>query len=63
LHRVAPKLDLVLLSQPDLHHLGALPLLSGKAASLSAPVYAAAPIAKLGHIFYHDCYTSQWVSP
>lgn len=60
LHRVTPQLDLVLLSQPDLQHLGALPYLVGKG-GLTAPVYAAAPIAKLGCIFYHDCYTSKHV--
>lgn len=56
--RVVPQLDLVLLSQPDLQHLGALPYLVGKKAGLKAPVYAATPIARLGPILYHDYYAS-----
>jgi hypothetical protein len=36
-------------------------VLAGKDAGLTAPVYAAAPVKKLGHIFFHDCLTSQWV--
>lgn len=59
---IAPKLDLVLLSQPDLAHLGALPALLAHDAGVSAPVYAAAPIVKLGQILFHDCFASQWVS-
>lgn len=56
--RVVPQLDLVLLSQPDLQHLGALPYLVGKKVGLKAPVYAATPIARLGPILYHDYYAS-----
>jgi hypothetical protein len=61
-HSITPNLDLVLLSQPDLAHFGALPALLAHESGLSAPVYAAAPIVKLGQILFHDCFASQWVS-
>lgn len=53
--RELPRLDLVLLSQPGTAHVGALPYLVGRA-GLAAPVYAAAPVAKLGSIFMYDSY-------
>lgn len=59
--RVLPAVDLVLLSHPDLYHLGALPYLMCKA-GLKAPVYAAAPAAKLGLMFMYDHYTALHVS-
>jgi len=55
--RVVPDIDLVLLSHPDTWHLGALPYLVGKA-GLQAPVYATAPVAKLGPMFMYDHHTS-----
>lgn len=60
--RVLPQVDVVLLSHPDTNHLGALPYLVRKA-GLKAPVYAAAPVAKLGPMFMYDHYTSLHVSP
>jgi cleavage and polyadenylation specificity factor subunit 2 len=53
--------DLVLLSHPDTLHVGALPYLVAKG-GLKAPVYAAAPVAKLGMMFMYDHHTGLHVS-
>jgi hypothetical protein len=58
---IAPMVDLVLLSQPDLRHSGALPYLRAKA-GLGGPVYATSPVARLGPLFLYDLYTSKHVS-
>eukprot|EP00882_Tetradesmus_deserticola_P025770 GHRQ01028334.1.p4 GENE.GHRQ01028334.1~~GHRQ01028334.1.p4 ORF type:complete len:124 (+),score=33.84 GHRQ01028334.1:433-804(+) len=59
--QVLPQVDLVLLSHPDTQHVGALPYLVAKA-GLKAPVYAAAPVAKLGLMFMYDHHTGLNVS-
>jgi hypothetical protein len=51
----------VLLSQPDVGHVGALPYLMAKA-GLAAPVYATSPIARLGPLAMYDLHTSKHVS-
>ena len=55
LSRVVPKVDAVLLSYPDLPHLGALPVAVGKL-GLSCPVYATVPVYKMGQMFLYDIY-------
>jgi glyoxylase-like metal-dependent hydrolase (beta-lactamase superfamily II) len=52
-----PKVDVVLLSHPDLEHLGALPYLVGKC-GLEAPIYATLPVFKMGQMFMYD----HWLS-
>lgn len=56
--QAAPDVDLVLLSHPDTRHVGALPYLVAKG-GLKAPVYAAAPVAKLGMMFMYDHHASR----
>ncbi len=51
LHQV----DAVLLSHPDVLHLGALPYVVGKL-GLSCPVYATTPVYKMGQMFMYDLY-------
>ena len=46
-------IDCVLISHPDLAHLGALPYATGKL-GLKAPVYATLPICKMGQMFFYD---------
>jgi len=58
LRSVVASIDAVLLSQPDLLHLGALPLLAGKW-GLKAKVYATIPIFKMGQMFLYDAYESK----
>ncbi|KAL6051559.1 cleavage and polyadenylation specificity factor subunit 2 [Balamuthia mandrillaris] len=53
-----PKIDAVLLSHPDLTHLGALPFLVGKW-GLEAPVYATIPVYKMGQMFMYDVYQAK----
>lgn len=53
-----PKIDAVLLSHPDLLHLGALPVLAGKW-GLKAKVYATMPIFKMGQMFLYDAFESK----
>ena len=50
-------IDLVLLSYPDVLHLGALPYLVGKC-SLKCDVYATVPVYKMGQMFMYDLYQS-----
>jgi len=58
LSRVVPKVDAVLLSYPDLPHLGALPVAVGKL-GLSCPVYATVPVYKMGQMFLYDIYQAR----
>jgi len=58
LSRVVHKIDAVLLSFPDLHHLGALPVAVGKL-GLSCPVYATVPVYKMGQMFLYDIYQAR----
>ena len=59
--RVAPTVDAVLLSHPDMMHLGALPY-AMKHLGLSAPVYATEPVFRLGLLTMYDHFLSRWVS-
>ncbi|CAM0948434.1 unnamed protein product [Alopecurus aequalis] len=57
--RVAPTIDAVLLSHPDMMHLGALPY-AMKHLGLSAPVYATEPVYRLGLLTMYDYFLSRW---
>ena len=48
----------MLISYPDLQHLGALPYLVGKC-GLNCPIYATVPIFKMGQLFMYDIYSSR----
>ncbi|KAJ8941795.1 hypothetical protein NQ318_015920 [Aromia moschata] len=52
-------IDAVLLSYPDVSHLGALPYLVGKL-GLNCPIYATIPVYKMGQMFMYDLYQSQY---
>ncbi|XP_066311097.1 cleavage and polyadenylation specificity factor subunit 2-like [Miscanthus floridulus] len=51
--------DAVLLSHPDMMHLGALPY-AMKHLGLSAPVYATEPVFRLGLLTMYDHFLSRW---
>ncbi|CAD6195418.1 unnamed protein product [Caenorhabditis auriculariae] len=57
LRPIVPKLSAVLLSHPDVLHLGALPYLVAKC-GLTAPVYATVPVFKMGQMFLYDLVNS-----
>lgn len=52
-------IDAVLLSYPDVVHLGALPYVVGKL-GLNCPIYATIPVYKMGQMFMYDLYQSQY---
>ena len=52
-----PRIDVVLISHPDVEHLGALPYLVGRC-GLDVPVYATLPVFKMGQMFMYD----HWIS-
>lgn len=52
------QIDAVLLSYPDVFHLGLLPYLVGKL-GLKCPVYATSPVYKMGQMFMYDLYQSR----
>ena len=58
LFRHVHQIDAVLLSYPDVYHLGALPYLVGKL-GLKCPVYATIPVYKMGQMFLYDLYQSR----
>lgn len=58
LKEVASKVDIVLLSHPDLGHLGALPYAMSKL-GMSADVYGTIPLFKMGQMFMYDAYQSR----
>ncbi|XP_042407472.1 cleavage and polyadenylation specificity factor subunit 2 isoform X1 [Zingiber officinale] len=58
LSRVSSKVDAVLLSHPDILHLGALPY-AMKHLGLTAPVYATEPVYRLGLLTMYDHYLSR----
>lgn len=58
LKRVAKQVDAVLLSYPDLYHLGALPYACSRY-GLKAPIYATIPVYKMGLMFMYDLYQSK----
>ena len=49
------QIDSVLLSYPDMLHLGALPYVVGKC-NLDCPIYATIPVYKMGQMFMYDWY-------
>jgi len=49
--------DAVLLSHPDIYHIGALPYLVGKC-NLHCPIYSTIPVHKMGQMFLYDFYQS-----
>jgi len=58
LERVVRKIDAVLISFPDIAHLGALPVAVGKL-GLSCPIYATVPVYKMGQMFLYDLYQAR----
>ncbi|KAJ6851686.1 cleavage and polyadenylation specificity factor subunit 2 [Iris pallida] len=58
LSRVASKIDAVLLSHPDILHLGALPY-AMKQLGLSAPVFSTEPVYRLGLLTMYDHYIAR----
>jgi cleavage and polyadenylation specificity factor subunit 2 len=56
--RHLPQIDAVLLSFPDMAHLGLLPYLMGPM-ELKCPVYATVPVYKMGQMFMYDLYQSR----
>ncbi|KAK2709202.1 hypothetical protein QYM36_013011 [Artemia franciscana] len=55
------KIDAVLISYPDLLHLGALPYAVGKL-GLNCPIYGTVPVHKMGQMFMYDWYLSRYDS-
>lgn len=53
LKRVIHTIDAVLISYPDVNHLGALPYAVGKL-GLNCPIYATIPVYKMGQMFMYD---------
>ena len=49
------QIDAILLSHPDVVHLGALPYIVGKL-GLKCPAYATVPVYKMGQMFMYDLY-------
>ena len=47
------EIDAVLLSFPDVEHLGALPYLVAKC-GLNCPIYATIPVVQMGQMFMYD---------
>ncbi|KXS20522.1 hypothetical protein M427DRAFT_66501 [Gonapodya prolifera JEL478] len=58
LKSIAHQLDAVLLSHPDVTHLGALPYARSKL-SLTCPVYATLPVSQLGRLAVSDALSSR----
>eukprot|EP00823_Brevimastigomonas_motovehiculus_P006165 TRINITY_DN4974_c0_g1_i1.p1 TRINITY_DN4974_c0_g1~~TRINITY_DN4974_c0_g1_i1.p1 ORF type:complete len:729 (+),score=157.35 TRINITY_DN4974_c0_g1_i1:99-2285(+) len=58
LKKLISDVDLVLLSHPDIYHLGALPYAIGKL-GLSVPIYATLPVWKMGEMFLYDAFQSR----
>lgn len=56
--RVLPHVDYVLLSHPDLPHIGALSYLVGQC-GLKAPIFGTLPVLKMGQMFMYDAYLSR----
>lgn len=52
-------IDAVLISYPDISHLGALPYLVGKL-GLNCPIYSTIPVYKMGQMFMYDLFQSHY---
>ncbi|KAI5707247.1 hypothetical protein M8J76_009849 [Diaphorina citri] len=59
LKRHVHHIDAVLLSYPDVAHLGALPYMVGKC-GLSCPIFATIPVYKMGQMFMYDLFQSRY---
>ncbi|XP_059082157.1 cleavage and polyadenylation specificity factor subunit 2-like [Tigriopus californicus] len=59
LKAVVHKIDAVLLSYPDMSHLGGLPYAVSQL-GLSCPIYATVPIYKMGQMFMYDLYQARF---
>nr|XP_042913402.1 cleavage and polyadenylation specificity factor subunit 2-like [Parasteatoda tepidariorum] len=57
-YRHIHQIDAVLLSYPDILHLGALPYVVGKC-NLDCPIYATVPVYKMGQMFMYDLFQSR----
>jgi cleavage and polyadenylation specificity factor subunit 2 len=55
--RLKNRVDVILLSHPDVQHLGALPYLMGKM-GMRAQVYSTLPVKKMGHLTMYDAWQS-----
>ncbi len=53
----AKTVDVVLLSYPDIPHLGALPYAVGRC-GLAAPIISTLPVWRMGQMFMYDAYQS-----
>eukprot|EP01125_Pyxidicula_operculata_P014680 TRINITY_DN4916_c0_g1_i1.p1 TRINITY_DN4916_c0_g1~~TRINITY_DN4916_c0_g1_i1.p1 ORF type:complete len:585 (+),score=119.09 TRINITY_DN4916_c0_g1_i1:17-1771(+) len=58
LKRVVGKINAVLISHPDLEHLGALPYAVGKL-GMKAQIFGTIPVHKMGQMFMYDVYQSR----
>lgn len=58
LKKIIDKIDVVLISHPDLAHMGALPYICGKL-GLTAPIYTTFPVWKMGQMFMYDAYVNR----
>jgi len=58
LHTQLSRIDLVLITHPDIEHLGALPYAVGKL-GLKAPIYTTFPVFKMGQMNLYDSYLSR----
>mmetsp|Transcript_2299 Transcript_2299/g.3954 ORF Transcript_2299/g.3954 Transcript_2299/m.3954 type:complete len:754 (-) Transcript_2299:2243-4504(-) len=58
LREFAPKVDAVLVSHPDLAHIGALPYAVAHCA-LEAPIYSTLPVWRMGQLFLYDAHQSR----
>lgn len=58
LARVISRIDLVLISHPDMAHMGALPYAIGKL-GLNAPVYGTLPVYRMGQIALYEAFLSK----
>jgi cleavage and polyadenylation specificity factor subunit 2 len=53
--------DAILLSHPDIDHLGALPYVHGKL-GMKCPIFATVPVYRMGQMFMYDLYQSHYNS-
>jgi len=54
-----PDIDLVIISHPDIEHLGALPYVVGKL-GLSVPILATLPVWRMGQMFMYAAWMERW---
>lgn len=56
-HRIAPRIDAILLSHSDIAHIGALPYLVSKL-GCRAQIFATLPVCKMAQMFMYDTFQS-----